>query len=114
MISKNKEIFSLDEAADIGRAAVACKKSKQYNLAKIYFIESGQRMAALIKGIQWKNFQIKNFSSIENKVPKDKIDAVQGIIKSTILQAEECQKSFKAEMDVKNWMEIWYWLGNRI
>lgn len=53
----SKEIFSLDEAADIGRAAVACKKSKQYNLAKIYFIESGQRMTALIKGILWKIFQ---------------------------------------------------------
>lgn len=61
-----------------------------------------------------KKISNKDFVSIENKVPKDKIDAVQGIIKSTILQAEECQKSFKAEMDVKNSMEIWYWLGNRI
>jgi len=80
----SKEIFGLDEAADIGRAAVACKKNKQYNLAKIYFIESGQRMNALIK---------------QNKVPKDKIDAVAGIIKSTIAQAEECSKYFKAEIE---------------
>ena len=48
-----------------------------------------------------KKYSNMRFLSIENKVPKDKIDAVQGIIKSTILQAEECQKLFKAEMDVK-------------
>ena len=45
-----KGLFSLDEAADIGRAAVACKKNKQYNLARMYFLESAEKMNALCKG----------------------------------------------------------------
>ena len=45
-----KGLFSLDELAGIGRAAVACKKNKQYNLARMYFIESAEKMNALCKG----------------------------------------------------------------
>ena len=45
-----KGLFSLDEAADIGRAAVACKKNKQYNLARTYFLESAEKMNALCQG----------------------------------------------------------------
>jgi len=47
----NKENLRLDEAVDIGKAAASCKKNKHYNLAKIYFIESAERMIALCKGI---------------------------------------------------------------
>jgi len=45
-----KGLFSLDEAADIGRAAIACKKHKQYNLARMYFLESAEKMNGLCQG----------------------------------------------------------------
>jgi len=45
-----KDLFSLDEAIDIGRAAIVCKKNKQYNLAKMYFIEAGEKLSKLCRG----------------------------------------------------------------
>jgi hypothetical protein len=48
MISENQtSLFSLDEAVDIARAGVNCKKNKQYGLARIYLTQAAERMIGL-------------------------------------------------------------------
>jgi len=79
-----KGLVSLDEAADIGRAAVACKKKQQYNLAKMYFVESAEKMTALCK---------------ENKISKEKQEKVKIIIKSSFEQAADCERLFQQQIN---------------
>ena len=50
LTKSTSDAHSLDEAVDIARAAVACKKNKQYNLAKMYFTESAKRMTTMCQG----------------------------------------------------------------
>jgi len=48
MIPENSiDLFSLDEAVDIARSGVNCKKNKQYALAKIYLAQAAERMLRL-------------------------------------------------------------------
>jgi len=93
-----KDLFSLDEAVDIGRTAVVCKRNKQYNLAKMYFVESGQRLSALCRGKFLFEFTLTLV--IDSKIPKEKQGKVKSIIEASTIQAEECSKFFNEQVQV--------------